>query len=98
MAVKAASSAIPVPSPNVNRTTLRGWVRQIARNLGPCLDVPAPDVMTNAKHMLWMMDEFEAIHGGHFPALSPVNPVGMGGSLGRTEATGFGVIFVRAKP
>ncbi|HHZ19934.1 MAG TPA: Glu/Leu/Phe/Val dehydrogenase [Firmicutes bacterium] len=72
----------------------RGWVRQIARNLGPCLDVPAPDVMTNAKHMLWMMDEFEAIHGGHFPGFITGKPVGMGGSLGRTEATGFGVIFV----
>ncbi len=41
----------------------RGWVRQMARNVGPLADVPAPDVMTNAQHMLWMLDEFEAIHG-----------------------------------
>jgi glutamate dehydrogenase len=33
----------------------RGWVRQMARNLGPALDVPAPDVMTSGQHMLWMM-------------------------------------------
>lgn len=72
----------------------RGWVRQIARNIGPCLDVPAPDVMTNAKHMLWMLDEFEQIHGGRYPGVITGKPVGMGGSLGRTEATGFGVIYV----
>ncbi len=72
----------------------RGWVRQLVRNLGPCLDVPAPDVMTNAKHMLWMLDEFETIHGGRYPGFITGKPVGMGGSLGRTEATGFGVIYV----
>lgn len=72
----------------------RGWVRQIARNVGPVSDVPAPDVMTNAKHMLWMLDEFETIHGGRYPGFITGKPVGMGGSLGRTEATGFGVIFV----
>lgn len=72
----------------------RGWVRQLARNVGPCLDVPAPDVMTNAKHMLWMLDEFEIIHGGRYPGFITGKPVGMGGSLGRTEATGFGVIYV----
>ena len=72
----------------------RGWVRQIARNIGPVSDVPAPDVMTNAQHMLWMLDEFETIHGGRYPGFITGKPVGMGGSLGRTEATGFGVIYV----
>lgn len=71
----------------------RGWVRQIAKNVGPCIDVPAPDVMTNAKHMLWMLDEYETIHGGRYPGFITGKPVGMGGSLGRTEATGFGVIY-----
>ncbi len=71
----------------------RGWVRQVARNVGPLSDVPAPDVMTNAQHMLWMLDEFEAIHGGKFPGFITGKPVGMGGSLGRTEATGFGVVY-----
>jgi glutamate dehydrogenase len=56
--------------------------------------VPAPDVMTNGQHMLWMLDEFETIHGGKYPGFITGKPVGMGGSLGRTEATGFGVIFV----
>jgi glutamate dehydrogenase len=71
----------------------RGWVRQLARDIGPARDVPAPDVMTNAQHMLWMLDEFETIHGAHFPGLITGKPVGMGGSLGRAQATGYGVIY-----
>lgn len=72
----------------------RGYIRQLAKNVGPFSDVPAPDVMTNSKHMLWMLDEFETIHGGRYPGFITGKPVGMGGSLGRTEATGFGVIYV----
>jgi glutamate dehydrogenase (NAD(P)+) len=71
----------------------RGWVRQISRDVGPVNDVPAPDVMTNAQHMLWMLDEFEALRNGKAPGFITGKPVGMGGSLGRTEATGYGVIF-----
>ncbi|NUN52021.1 MAG: Glu/Leu/Phe/Val dehydrogenase [Planctomycetaceae bacterium] len=71
----------------------RGWVRAVARNIGPVTDVPAPDVMTNAQHMLWMLDEYEHIFGGKYPGLITGKPVGMGGSLGRTEATGYGVVF-----
>ncbi len=71
----------------------RGWVRQVYKNIGPYSDVPAPDVMTNAQHMLWMLDEYEVITGQKAPGLITGKPVGMGGSLGRTEATGFGVIY-----
>ncbi len=71
----------------------RGWVRQIAPNVGPLSDVPAPDIMTNGQHMIWMLDEFEKIHGGRYPGFITGKPVGMGGSLGRTEATGYGVIY-----
>ena len=71
----------------------RGWVRQLARNVGPVADVPAPDVMTNPQHMLWMLDEYEVITGGHYPGMITGKPVGMGGSLARTEATGYGVVF-----
>jgi len=49
--------------------------------------------MTSAQHMLWILDEFEQIHGGHYPGFITGKPVGLGGSLGRTEATGYGVIF-----
>ena len=71
----------------------RGWIRQVAKNIGPINDVPAPDVMTNPQHMLWMLDEFEMIHGGRYPGFITGKPVGMGGSLGRTEATGYGVVY-----
>ncbi|MGI6119697.1 MAG: Glu/Leu/Phe/Val family dehydrogenase [Desulfosporosinus sp.] len=71
----------------------RGFVRQIGKNIGPVVDVPAPDVMSNGQHMLWMMDEFEVLQGGRYPGVITGKPVGMGGSLGRTEATGYGVIY-----
>jgi glutamate dehydrogenase len=71
----------------------RGWVRQVARNVGPVQDVPAPDVMTTPQHMLWMLDEWEVLRGGKGPGFITGKPVGMGGSLGRTEATGYGVIY-----
>ncbi len=71
----------------------RGWVRQMARNLGPQTDVPAPDVMTSAQHMLWMLDEYEGLEGAKLPGFITGKPVGVGGSLGRTEATGYGLIF-----
>ena len=71
----------------------RGWIRQIAYNIGPVQDVPAPDVMTSGQHMIWMMDEYEKIHNGKFPGVITGKPLGVGGSLGRTEATGYGVIY-----
>lgn len=71
----------------------RGYVRQIARDAGPFRDVPAPDVMTNAQNMLWMLDEFEAIHGGRYPGFITGKPVELGGSHGRRESTGYGVVF-----
>jgi len=71
----------------------RGWVRQIVRDVGPVRDVPAPDVMTTAQHMLWMLDEYETIEGGRLPGFITGKPVGMAGSLGRKEATGYGVVF-----
>jgi glutamate dehydrogenase len=80
-------------SPREQETICRGWVRQVAKEIGPIRDVPAPDVMTSAQHMLWMMDEYETIYGGKFPGVITGKPVGLGGSLGRAESTGFGVIF-----
>ena len=71
----------------------RGWIRQLAKDIGPLRDVPAPDVMTNAQHMLWMMDEYEAMNSARYPGVITGKPLGMGGSLGRTEATGYGLIY-----
>jgi glutamate dehydrogenase (NAD(P)+) len=71
----------------------RGWIRQVYKNIGPNIDIPAPEVMTNAQHMLWMLDEYEVISGSRQPGVLTGKPVGMGGSLGRAEATGYGVII-----
>jgi len=80
-------------SPREQELICRGWVRQLAYDIGPLRDVPAPDVMTTGQHMLWMLDEYETIHGAKYPGLITGKPVGLGGSLGRTEATGFGVVY-----
>ena len=71
---------------------VRGWVRQMWKNIGPRIDVPAPDVGTNAQMMGWMMDEYSKLAGEYTPGVITGKPVGGGGSLGRTEATGHGVI------
>lgn len=74
----------------------RAWVRVLSKIIGPLQDVPAPDVMSNSQHMIWMLDEYESIHQGKYPGLITGKPVGLGGTLGRTEATGYGVIRVLA--
>jgi glutamate dehydrogenase (NAD(P)+) len=72
---------------------VRGWIDQIWRNIGPRLDVPAPDVGTNPRMMGWMMDEYSKLVGQYTPGVITGKPVGGGGSMGRTEATGYGVIY-----
>jgi glutamate dehydrogenase len=72
----------------------RGYVRQIATSLGPDIDVPAPDVASTAQHMAWMLDEFETIHGSRHPGFITGKPLPLGGSAGRVEATGHGVVTV----
>ncbi len=72
---------------------VRGYVDIIWKNIGPRIDIPAPDVGTNAQMMCWMMDEYSKLSGQYTPGVITGKPVGGGGSLGRTEATGFGVIF-----
>lgn len=71
----------------------RGYIDQIWRNIGPRQDVPAPDVGTNPRMMGWMMDEYSKLVGQYSPGAITGKPVGGGGSLGRKEATGFGVIY-----
>ena len=71
----------------------RGWVRQAAKNVGPEWDVPGPDLMTNTQHMQWMLDEYETIHSVKSPGFITGKSVGLGGSLGRKEATGYGIMI-----
>ncbi|HNR02027.1 MAG TPA: Glu/Leu/Phe/Val dehydrogenase [Anaerolineaceae bacterium] len=72
---------------------VRGWVDVMWRNIGNRQDVPAPDVGTTPQMMGWMMDEYSKLVGEFTPGVITGKPLGGGGSLGRTEATGFGVIF-----
>lgn len=66
------------------------FANRIAPVIGPTQDVPAPDVNTTPEIMNWMMEEYSKIVGKKTPAVITGKPVSKGGSLGRTEATGFG--------
>ncbi len=68
----------------------RAYVRAMADFIGPDIDIPAPDVYTNARIMGWMMDEYETIKRQRAPAVITGKPISLGGSLGRDEATGRG--------
>ena len=68
----------------------RAYVRAMADVIGPQIDIPAPDVYTNARIMGWMVDEYEAIKRTKSPAVITGKPVRLGGSLGRDDATGRG--------
>jgi glutamate dehydrogenase (NAD(P)+) len=71
----------------------RGWIRRVARIIGPRRDVPAPDVMTSGQHMTWMLDEYEALHGDRQPGAITGKTLGAGGSLGRLQAAGYGLVY-----
>jgi len=72
----------------------REYVKKIAHFIGEDTDVPAPDVNTNPQIMAWMIDEYQKIKGYQSKATFTGKPVAMGGSLGRTEATGRGGVIV----
>ncbi len=71
----------------------RRFGREIAPVIGPWEDVPAPDVNTNPQTMAWIMDAYESRAGNHCPAVITGKPLELGGSQGRVEATGRGVMF-----
>jgi glutamate dehydrogenase (NAD(P)+) len=72
----------------------RRYTAGIIATLGPDSDVPAPDVNTNERVMAWVMDTYSMRVGHTVTAVVTGKPVEMGGSLGRREATGRGVMFV----
>ncbi len=71
----------------------RMYAANIAHFVGVDLDVPAPDVGTNAQIMAWFIDEYYKITGRITPGVITAKPICLGGSLGRTEATGRGCYF-----
>ena len=69
------------------------FVELIKDVIGPTIDIPAPDVNTNAQIMAWIMDEYSKYYG-FSPAVVTGKPVDLFGSLGREEATGRGVMYI----
>jgi glutamate dehydrogenase (NAD(P)+) len=70
----------------------RRFTSEIILLIGPKIDIPAPDMGTNAQTMAWMMDTYSMTVGYSVPAVVTGKPLNIGGSLGREEATGRGVI------
>lgn len=73
---------------------IRGYIQKIHKFIGDRIDIPAPDVNTNGQIMAWMVDEYEKIVGHKEPGVITGKPIPMGGSLGRTEATGLGIVEI----
>jgi glutamate dehydrogenase (NAD(P)+) len=71
----------------------RRFTWEISMMLGPEKDIPAPDVYTNPQVMAWIMDTFSMLKGYSVPGVVTGKPIELGGSLGRFEATGRGVVI-----
>ena len=76
------------------RRITRRFVHELGDNIGPHTDIPAPDVYTNENTMAWIYDTYDQLHPGtnNRPVVTG-KPLGLGGSLGRHEATGLGCFF-----
>jgi glutamate dehydrogenase (NAD(P)+) len=79
--------------PELQRLTRR-YAAEIFPLIGPDKDVPAPDVGTDAQVMAWIMDTYSQQVGYSVPGVVTGKPLSIGGSLGREEATGRGVVYV----
>jgi len=71
----------------------RRYTAEILNFIGPEVDVPAPDMGTNEQIMAWMMDTYSQHKGHAVPEVVTGKPVAIGGTLGRREATGRGVVY-----
>ena len=89
-----AKGGVTVDSKSLSRLELerlsRAYIRAMADFVGPDIDIPAPDVYTDARIMGWMADEYQAIKRVKAPAVITGKPISLGGSYGRSEATGRG--------
>ena len=72
----------------------RAYIRAMADFVGPDIDIPAPDVYTDARIMGWMADEYQAITRVKAPDVITGKPISLGGSYGREEATGRGAYLI----
>lgn len=82
-------------SPGELERLTRAYTRAMSEVFGPDKDIPAPDMGTSAREMAWIVDEFSRLNKGNFiPAVVTGKPLELGGSKGRVEATGRGVMMV----
>lgn len=72
----------------------RRYASELVPLISPQMDIPAPDMGTNPQVMAWIMDTYSTKMGYSVPAIVTGKPIGIGGSEGRTEATGRGVIVI----
>jgi len=72
----------------------RGYIRETYNFIGPNIDIPAPDVNTDAKIMAWMLDEYEKLEGKHMPAAITGKPIALLGSKARDYSTSIGGAYV----
>lgn len=72
----------------------RGYIQGLHKHLGENIDIPAPDVGSSGQVMAWMVDEYNKLTGSSSLGVITGKPVEWGGSLGRNEATGFGVSVI----
>ncbi|MEO6456663.1 MAG: Glu/Leu/Phe/Val dehydrogenase [Chloroflexia bacterium] len=79
--------------PEIERLTRR-FAAELSPIIGPEIDIPAPDVNTNSQTMAWFMETISMLRGYPVPGLITGKPIGIGGSLGRNEATARGLQFV----
>lgn len=92
-----AKGGIAIDPKELRKTELERLVRaytyHLGENIGPHTDIPAPDVNTNAQTMAWVYDEYSKSHSTDALGIVTGKPVGLGGSEGREEATGRGVMY-----
>ena len=72
----------------------RRYGSEISLIIGPSNDIPAPDMGTNPQIMAWLMDTYSMTQGHTVPAIVTGKPVAIGGSEGRNDATGRGIVFI----
>ncbi|HEY8965168.1 MAG TPA: Glu/Leu/Phe/Val dehydrogenase [Candidatus Methylacidiphilales bacterium] len=81
-------------SPREVEAVTRRFTQELIPFIGPQIDVPAPDMGTNAQTMAWILDTYSTHVGHSVPSVVTGKPIGLGGSAGRTEATGRGIAFL----
>ncbi len=92
-----AKGGIKVDPSDLSRAELQALTRrfttEISMIIGPDKDIPAPDIGTDGQTMAWMMDTYSQLKGYTIPGVVTGKPIAIGGSLGRAESTGKGVVF-----